>query len=731
MNKWYRITCLIALAFFSKSVFSRIDLSDSLTSAFGQGCQSQGTYTKRALGHTANLKKIIKSIQKDSTCLDWANSLDGILEQGSGLYYPSAPQSLDKLENEISELTLMLEQEANPIIAQSLAQELASKKIESINLGTYYKDSLWKSRVHSLSQFNQLAYGLNQSLKSSPHCFNKYPALALQMGGHILGSAGLFDVQKTLVGTGLMGLGTLTQFMIDLIQGLKFQKTLKKLERSALAESITCSLETLSKSYCHARDTQKIITEVAQNRVNPFDKNWIGLTLLKNLGLYNSWISHVTAGSPAGNLIHAFRKKMVIELRSKYEKSREDINAHIKEAQDEIKNSPASQKEAILKRLIKSLVWNIAPKKDNLKSSPYVNSFPENYNCGPLFFYYSPQGERNPTLPPMTNCENYIRSLKLQTPDLQTISLKSEQLLLEGQQYVDIRFSLVKEVDPETVLFEGEQEGKHKKLSPVGTLRTAFHYLQDLSYKYREETPPNTQYIISQTAHIIDQALKIYDRPYGSTYNPPVSKELASKKLESIQKLLAPEMKTSYLEERIKNIVRFEIRKKIENDEIPPMVKELVLLSWNDEIRDLEEYGNMDLENKLHDVQSSQRISISNLEALGIIFNKSLKKVLEQLVDDEKKYGSEPSISATISKLCVLSLTLPQLDDWSPRWKRHFIHRHCKGRELKSIYDPKKLKISFSKLYKSSFSERVCTYYNYMKRNKMYQKLGKPFFQIH
>ncbi len=731
MNQWYRITSLLTIIFFSGSVFSKIDLSDSLTSAFGGGCQSQGSYTKRALGNNANLKKIIKNIQKDSSCLEWASSLDGILEQGSSLYYPSAPQSLDKLENEISELTLMLEQETNPIIAQSLASELAKKKIESINLGTYYKDSLWKSRVHSLSQFNQLAYGLNQSLKSSPYCFKKYPGLALQMGGHIIGSAGIFDVQKTLIGTGLMGLGTLTQFMIDLIQGLKFQKTLRKLERSALAQSITCSLETLSHNYCHARDTQKIITEVARNRINHFGKEWVGLTLLKNLGIYNSWISHVTAGSPAGNLIHAFRKKMVIDLRSKYEKSREDINAHIKEAQDEIKNSPASQKEAILKRLIKSLVWNIAPKKDNLKSSPYVNSFPENFQCGPLFFYYSPQGERNPTLPPMTNCENYIRSLKFQTPDIQTISLKSNQILLEGQQYVDIRFSLVKEVDPETVLFEGEQEGKHNKLSPVDTLRTAFKYLRNLSKKYLEETPPNTQYIISQTAHIIDQSLKVYDRAYSSGINPPESKEQASQKLESIQKLLAPEMKTSYLEERIKNIVRFEIRKKIENDEIPPMVKELVLLSWNDEIRDLEEYGNMDLENKLHDVQASQRISISNLEALGTIFNKSLKDVFEQLIDDEKKYESEPSISATISKLCTLSLTLPQLENWNPRWRRHFIFRHCKGRELRSIYNPKELRISFSKLSNSPFNQRICAYYNYMKRNKMYQKLGKPFFQIH
>ena len=141
------------------------------------------------------------------------------------------------------------------------------------------------------------------------------------------------------------------------------------------------------------------------------------------------------------------------------------------------------------------------------------------------------------------------------------------------------------------------------------------------------------------------------------------------------------------------------------------MVKELVLLSWNDEIRDLEEYGNMDLENKLHDVMTSQRISISNLEALGSLLNRSLKKVLEQLVKDEKKYKREPSLSASISKLCALSLTLPQLSEWSPIWRKHPINRYCKGRELKSIYQPETLKVS-SRNSLSSFNECLC-YYNF------------------
>ena len=66
----------------TKTVFSKVNLSDSLTAAFGRGCQSQGDHMRRALDNNANLKKIIQSIQKDTGCLDWANSLDGILQQG-------------------------------------------------------------------------------------------------------------------------------------------------------------------------------------------------------------------------------------------------------------------------------------------------------------------------------------------------------------------------------------------------------------------------------------------------------------------------------------------------------------------------------------------------------------------------------------------------------------------------------------------------------------------------
>jgi hypothetical protein len=715
--------------FFSLNSFSKVDLDQSLFSAFGGGCQSIGGHTTVALGQTAHLKKIIQSIQEDPSCNEWANSLEGILQQGGQIYYPSSPHSLDLLERQISDLGIVLEQENNPVIAQILATELANKKIESINLGLHNKQSLWKSRTDTLSQLNQLAFSLNSNLKSSSKCFQKYPALALQMGGHILGSANSFDITKTLIGSGLIGMGTLTQFLIDLIQSLKFQKTLRRLEHSSLAQALSCSLEGLSQTYCHAHETFKRIKEVAKNRINRFDENWVGISLLKNMNLYNSWISHVTAGSPAGNLIHAYRKKMVIELRSVYEKSKEDINAHIKEAQDEIKNSPSTQEEAIKRRLIKSLVFIVGPSPEKSKSSPYINSFPENFNCGPLFYYYSPQSERNPTLPPMTTCENYIRSLKLPVPKVRTIEKKSHQLLLEGQQYVDIRFSLVKEVDPETVLLEGEKEGKHGLLSPIKNLKKSMSYLKNLSQTYPDEIPPNTQYVISQTAHIIQKSLQIFDKRENSDLsNLPTeekSKAQASQKLEGIQKLLAPEMKTSYLEERLKNIVRFEIRKKIEKGDLPKLVKELILLSWNDEIRDLEDLVNIDLESKRHDVQTAMRLSLINLESMGTLFNKALKRVFRQLVRDEKKYRGEKSSTALIERLCALSLSLPQLGQWDRKWGQHFIFKYCKGRALSSIYNPEKIHVRFNAHSNKPFHERACLYYNYMKRNKIYRLLGK------
>ena len=713
------------LLFIPFQVHSKVDLGEVLFSAFRGSCQSLGSHTKMALGQTANLIKIIRNIQKDDACSEWANSLEATLQEGKSIYYPSSPQSLDRIEREISDLSLALEEETNPTIAQKLASELAQKKIDAINLGAGHKQSLWETRSASLNQLNQLAYTVNSSLRSSSICFEKYPALALQIGGHILGSAEGFNVHKGLFGAGLAGLSTLTQFLIDIIKGLKFKKTLKKLERSSLAQSISCALEGLSRTYCHSKDTHRIIEEVAENRINTFGENWVGLSILKNMGLYNSWISHVTAGSPAGNLIHAFRKKMVIELRSVYEKSKEDLHAHIQEAEDEIKSSPLGQKEAIIKRLIKSLVWIVKPKNDKAKSSPYINSFPENFNCGPLFFYYSPQGERNPILPSMTNCENYIRSLKFPIPDIRTITQKSQQLLLEGQQYVDIRFSLVKEVDPESVLLEGERRGQHTIVSPVEMLRKSIKYLQRLSREYRDEIPPNTQYVISQTANLIKKALIIFDGPTPIPDNAEESKAIAAQKLEGIQKLLAPEMKTSYIEERIKNIVRFEIRKKIEHEDVPDMVRELILLSWNDEIQNLEEFGNMDLENKRHDVQNSMRLSLINLESLGIVYNNSLKLVFRQLLKDEKKYKSEKSTTALIERLCALSLSLPQLNNWTRRLKGHYILRACKRRSLSSIYSPKTLRVSFDENVDAPFSERVCLYYNYMKQNKIYRLLGK------
>ena len=139
----------------------------------------------------------------------------------------------------------------------------------------------------------------------------------------------------------------------------------------------------------------KVITEAARNKLTPLIK--IGLLSLKTgLTILGYLMSPPALWKPYPRL----PKKMVIELRSKYE-SKEDINA-LKKLKMKLKAHQTPKRSLLAHKV---LVNNMPPKKT--PKAPLINSFPENFNCGPLFFLLL-QGEKTP-LPPMTTCENILK----------------------------------------------------------------------------------------------------------------------------------------------------------------------------------------------------------------------------------------------------------------------------------------------------------------------------------
>lgn len=702
-------------------IFAEVDLAQSLFSAFSAGCQSVGPLTFEATSQANAIRALVESIRNDNDCKDWASNIELLSSQMIGLRTPPQYENIDTLSAKITDLTNMISLESNTAVKDQLALELANLKIESLYMGQNSDAYLWQSRTSRLRQVDYYLNTFNSSVYANSKCINKYPGIFLELGGQVLSTAASASPWGAAVGTGLLGVGSITNLLIDLIKGNLFGATLKKLKTNTLATAYMCALETVSNTYCEAQSTYQRIQDVASADITVYSPNWQGLLILENLFYFNSWMLRVISGTPSGNLATAQIKNEVIELRSKNQRDFEEIPAIIKEGEQELRSSPEEESEPIRYQIINSIVKRISADQDDPKKNPYGKSFVKDPSCGPLFFFFSPTDERNSKIPPFTSCITYIQGLGLAVPNISNIKRKANLILQEGKNYVDLRFALVKETDPEIVLLEGEKKAPFNRPSPFEILHTIQIYFDGILKKYESVLEPNTAYTISQTINEITKVEQEILKPLGQGDNSLESKKEAHLRLEFIQKILAPDNKDTFLAERIKEVVSFEIRRKLQDGELPDSLNDLLFLAINDEVQNLTRFTEINLETKKYDILGAMRTSMVNLETLGKVFDNQLERMFSDLSKDIRRYPNEPSTKLTMDRLCILSLTIPQLA------KMKFVPRYCKGRKIESIYSPNEIKIGFDELSNAPFQQRSCGYYEYLKRNSIRSRYNRTF----
>ncbi|RLA65902.1 MAG: hypothetical protein DRQ88_08475 [Epsilonproteobacteria bacterium] len=701
--------------------FAEVDLAQALFGAFRSGCKSIGPLTIEATSQAYSIRNLIEAIRNDDECKDWANSVEALNASLVSLKSPPGFENIDTISSKITELGDMIAIETNPVARAELAIELAQLKVDSLYFGQNSNERLWANRIDRMDRTNYMLNAFNSSIRSNTKCMNKYPGVFFELGGQVLQAAGSQNVWGSAAGAGLMGVGTILNFLIDMVKGNIFARTLKKLKTTTLTNAYMCALETVSSTYCSAKETGERITLAVDNDITIFSQKWEGLSIMENIFHFNNWMSRVISGTPSGSIATANLKKEVIELRSVYQKDVEEINALIRESETEIFNSAPENHEDIILQLIGSLVKKIKPKDDELRKSPYGNSFIKNPRCGPLFFIFSPEGDRNPNIPPFKSCKNYIfNELKLPTPSLSHIKAKISTILEEGKTYVDFRFSIVKETDPELILLEGEKPSRFDRPSPIELLKKIKIYLSDTSIRLVNNIPAHTGYTINQTLDKIEKTLSILSHPIDQMDEPFLRiKKKAAIKLDQIQKLIAPDMKDNYLGERLRQIVNIEIKYRLKNEGLPETFEELLFLTIGDEITNLERFTSFNLETKRYDIAGAMRSSLINLESLGNVFKWKLERMFKDLLKDSVRYPGETSTEITLNRLCAVSLSLPQIN------KMKKIKKYCAGRRLSAIYSPKEIFIDFNEKVKGPFPDRACSYFDYLRKNEIYQRFGR------
>jgi hypothetical protein len=315
--------------------------------------------TTGSINHTSAILGIIKSIREDDECYSWADQIRSLVETSSGLSNPHGAYEIDKLTREIERLELAVSIESDSTSLASLATTLSEKKVELMILGKNSDDRLWEQRNEVLGNFNNYMTALNVSMQSNAYCVGKHPGLLMQIGGQIISLSGGLNAWGTVVGSGIFALGSATQMIIKAIRGNTFGSEVDTLEESVLIEALLCSFEKVSAQFCEAEGVNQKVDTFVNSDISIFSDNWVGLKIIKNLPLYNSWISRVIAGSPSGNTAVAGRRKEAMALRFALDAAVEYMQAYFVEAKNLFDSSSNSDQDSIKKQLINQLAGTI------------------------------------------------------------------------------------------------------------------------------------------------------------------------------------------------------------------------------------------------------------------------------------------------------------------------------------------------------------------------------------
>lgn len=688
----------------------------ALMATFGSGCRSHGDLTTTSLEHTDAIINMIEAIQDDKQCAQWAQGVKSAIGGIDSYKLSINNYKADFLSSEISSLQNAIEIEDNPNVNSALATIIVEKKVELAIMGANIDETLWQNRKGSISNFNQFSSNLSTTLNSNAKCLKKYPGIIMQIGGQVMNIAGNFNMWGNIAGIGLMGVGAATDLAISAIRSNIFYKQVNKLEESKLTEALICAFEKVSATYCDSRKLDRRVIEFGQEDYANEESKWPSIRIAKSLPIYKTWVAELVSASPSVNTIMSEKKKTVIKMRENLYIVKEFMTAHLSEGISAIGFAEnKDQVNAIMRETLLKMGREVTRLSKESSTNPFKGVF-KKFDKDPVVYFYT--GVLEPRYTLLESADSYIKRVQgsLDAPSAELVAERLYKILKKSLVYVELQFRIISETDPKLVLVNGEVGHKTivNIMSPIEMLKTVKTYLKNVIYFHEDTIPPHMLYVIQETRDIVNKAI--------TEYEEPIDKEKlydSHMKVAKLQHILAPLTKISFLEDRLKKIINFDIRQRLKTGFFPSKIKSLLQLSLNDSFTTLQHYVGLDLNMMQMDARGAMRNSFENLSALTKIFDAKIKKILKNLTKKIKKYPSVRSFVDTKNMLCSSILSAPNLS-WPYKDK---IFNYCRGARLKSVYKYSSLELSYDYFNNKDFEERVCAYDTYLFKNSNYQKL--------
>lgn len=301
--------------------------AQQILAAFNGTCASQGTWTQNAINQSLSLITALQTIQKDPACA----SVNGALTQLQTLSNRIGQLSTTALAEELSNLkaqesSLLLEYASatNPVTKSNIGASLTSIEGTLASLyGSSPRAYTAIKETNALSEFTAGTQVALSQLVTNQACLMHNPGV---LGG-IASLAGSVAAGTLSAGASLATAAgvSVVNTVVEFIRQHRLQKKINQFADPLALTSFECALESISNSWCAAKDANNIITLKEKSLTQDQSLNdtvgvrsltepklLSGITLMdQDLPIFLNWLNQVRAGNDANTLPESERQAAI------------------------------------------------------------------------------------------------------------------------------------------------------------------------------------------------------------------------------------------------------------------------------------------------------------------------------------------------------------------------------------------------------------------------------------
>jgi hypothetical protein len=701
------------------------DPSDDLISAFGSQCSSSGDLSNAAMAQSGVLKGVIASIRDDEACkslIPLANSIDTDLSSTLQTH-----SDVDRLTATVDDLQAAIETEkrkgadADSTYIALLQSERESRQVDLLKAKQEVNRSPKVKRQEAVKNFYNHSTAFLDGLAANSACVSKHPNILAQAGAQILKLSA--DYVSGLGGAIALATGGIIDRFVQFTRQYAINRDLRDVMMARMSHALGCTFEGLSATYCRARDTQ-LLVDANKNIQDPDACSTIaqGTNLLaRDLSSFSDFVSTIYAGSKASSMATAGEKQQVISLRASLENLRVSLDGLTSTQEKNYNSTTDSEKQQnTIRTLIRGLATSISSNMNGTRScgpgcmsnstGAIGDAFSEDADCGVLVFYYSrgklKSCQRNANETGASNgCELCIARTHPEygLPSLSEIKETSKAVMGIGLEYVSQQSALYNQNNPQLALTASETYGRNRKRA-MDFLYDARTYLQHLMDEQDGMAKGNIGKTVTKSLERIN---KIIEKLENSASDPNAKPDEVTKDL---AELLAPSSDTYYIPLELSTIIKHDIDLKLASGKIDKNLALVLQLSTSDSVSQLlNSYGS--LEALRNQIRTARKLTKTNLDAVGIVFNGNIQDILKSLQESAK---SDPDSRDDLSLFCVQTLLIPS----APKIDGEDVSRYCNGAKYKSVYKGV-ADLDFNALAQKSYDERACSVYDFYRKARL------------